>query len=233
MRAVDNYGDDMTPDAPQMEDTPMASEQTRTGLENELSLAVGELQTALQQAADASATIKTLLPKVGAIGALFDELDAVIRSGRQQIGQAGDAAPAVYSRPTLVVPGAPAQPVPQPFSLGNPPSTTVEPEASAAIERETPESVKRAEAQGLKCFRLEFESSPGPLDLRTVDDAVSEHPSVRDVALLDYDGRKATLKVWIESSASPSDVQSSLIERSSQLFASGNDVTIVALEDAA
>jgi len=211
----------------------MASEQTRTGLENELSLAVGELQAALQQAADASAAIKTLLPKVGAIGSLFDELDAVIRSGRQQIGQAGDAAPAVYSRPTLVVPSAPAQLVPQPFSLETPPSTTVEPETSAAIERETPESVKRAEAQGLKCFRLEFESSPGPLDLRTVDDAVSEHPSVRDVALLDYDGRKATLKVWIESSASPSDVQSSLIERSSQLFAAGNDVTIVALEDAA
>ena len=224
----------------------MASEQTRTGLEDEISVAVGELQAALQQAADASAAIKALLPKVGAIGSLFDELDAVIRSGRQQIGQAGGGAPASYSRPTLVVPSAPARPAPQPFvaSEGAPqpeivveqPSATAEAETNTIIEsiaRETAESVKRAEAQGLKCFRLEFESSPGPLDLRTVDDAVSEHPSVRDVALLDYDGRKATLKVWIESSASPSDVQSSLIERSSQLFTAGNDVTIVALEDAA
>ena len=211
----------------------MASDETRTGLENELSAAVGELQIALQQAADASAVIKTLLPKVGAIGSLFDELDAVIRSGRQQIGQAGDTTPTSYTRPTLVVPSVSVQPV----SQSQPEIAAIQPPASIAsettIERETPESVKRAEAQGLKCFRLEFESTPGPLDLRTVDDAVSEHPSVRDVALLDYDGRKATLKVWIEGSASPSDVQTSLVERSSQLFAAGNDVTIVALEDAA
>ncbi len=66
-----------------------------------------------------------------------------------------------------------------------------------------------------------------------MDDAVSEHPAVRDVALLDYDGRKATLKVWIDGSASSSDVQSTLVERSAQLFGAGNDVTIVALEDAA
>ena len=222
----------------------MASDATRTGLEHELSAAVGELQIALQQAADASATIKTLLPKVGAINSLFDELDAVIRSGRQQIAQADDTAPASYSRPTLVVPSVSARPAPQPFgateSTPQPeivaikPPVAIEPETTgSSIERETPESVKRAEAQGLKCFRLEFESNPGPLDLRTVDDAVSEHPSVRDVALLDYDGRKATLKVWIEGNASPSDVQSSLVERSSQLFAAGNDVTIIALEDAA
>jgi hypothetical protein len=82
-------------------------------------------------------------------------------------------------------------------------------------------------------FRLEFESRPGPLDLRTVDDAVSEHPAVRDVALLDYDGRKATLKVWIESGASPADVQRSLTDRASTLFDNSNDITIIALEDVA
>jgi hypothetical protein len=222
----------------------MAIDQSRTGLENELSQALGELQTALGQASTATATIQSILPKIGAIGSLFDELDAVIRSGRQQIGsQAGDT-PTTYTRPTLVVPSAP-QPAPQPFIAPEPqpepafatsaPAATIEPSttASGGIERETPESVKRAEAQGLVCFRLEFESRPGPLDLRTVDDAVSEHPAVRDVALLDYDGRKATLKVWIDGSASPSDVQSTLVERSSQLFAAGNDVTIVALEDVA
>jgi hypothetical protein len=126
--------------------------------------------------------------------------------------------------------------VEQPTPQWAPEATPQQPVASTperTIEPETPESVKRAEAAGLTCFRLEFESRPGPLDLRTVDDAVSEHPAVRDVALLDYDGRKATLKVWIDGSAKPADVQSTLIARSSQLFAPGNDVTIVALEDVA
>jgi hypothetical protein len=222
----------------------MAIDESRIGLETDLSQALGELQTALAQATNASTTIQSLLPKIGAIGSLFDELDSVIRNGRQQIGSQATEAPATYPRPTLVVPSAPWPP-PQPFTapeitpepaiVSVAPTATAEPTASASggIERETPESVQRAEAQGLVCFRLEFESRPGPLDLRTVDDAVSEHPAVRDVALLDYDGRKATLKVWIDGSASPSDVQSTLVERSSQLFAAGNDVTIVALEDVA
>jgi hypothetical protein len=199
----------------------MASDDIRIGLESELSKAVEDLHTALQRAADATASIKALLPKVGAIGSLFDELDAVIRSGRQQIGPVTGAQPAAYTRPTLVAPSAAT------------PESAEATAATAIIEPETPESTRRAEALGLTCFRLEFESRPGPLDLRTVDDAVSEHPAVRDVALLDYDGRKATLKVWIDGSASSSDVQSTLVERSSQLFGAGNDVTIVALEDAA
>jgi len=228
----------------------MASDETRTGLESELSHAIDELQAALQHAAGATASIKALLPKVGAIGSLFDELDSVIRSGRQQIGPVTGDPPTAYTRPTLVAPTAASRPTPQPFVAPEPewvsdpattaiigqPKTPESAEAASAvviIEPETPESTQRAEAQGLTCFRLEFESRPGPLDLRTVDDAVSEHPAVRDVALLDYDGRKATLKVWIDGSASASDVQSALVDRSSQLFAPGNDVTIVALEDVA
>jgi len=205
----------------------MASETTRTGLEGELSQAIDELHAALQHATDATASIRALLPKVGSISHMFDELDAVIGSGRQQIGETASTASPAYSRPTLVVPNAPS---PAAANAGEWPAASA---PGRTITPETPESVKRAEAAGLTCFRLEFESSPGPLDLRTVDDAVSEHPAVRDVALLDYDGRKATLKVWIDGTAKPADVQSTLIERSPQLFAAGNDVTIVALEDVA
>lgn len=200
----------------------MASE-TRTGLEGELSQAIDELHAALQHATDATASIRALLPKVGSIGRMFDELDAVIQSGRQQIGEGAASGTSTYPRPTLV------QSTSAPTDSAPPTTAPVE----RTISQETPESVKRAEAAGLTCFRLEFESRPGPLDLRTVDDAVSEHPAVRDVALLDYDGRKATLKVWIDGSAKPAEVQSSLIERSPQLFNAGNDVTIVALEDVA
>jgi hypothetical protein len=90
-----------------------------------------------------------------------------------------------------------------------------------------------ADDAGVTCFRLEFESKPGPLDLRKVDDAVGEHPAVRDVALLDYDGRRATLKVWIAATSTPADVQNALRRRTAELFAPGHDITIIALEDVA
>lgn len=47
---------------------------------------------------------------------------------------------------------------------------------------------------------IEVERRDGPLDLRAVDRPVSGHPSVADVALLDYDGRRARFKVWTRSS---------------------------------
>lgn len=43
---------------------------------------------------------------------------------------------------------------------------------------------------------VEVERSDGPLDLRAVDRPVSGHPGVADVALLDYDGRRARFKIW-------------------------------------
>lgn len=196
------------------------------GLARDLTNAIDDLQTALQSASDATAAIRSLVPRVAANGSLFDELEAVIRAGREQIGAPSTpaVAPAVYSRPTLVVPSAAPQRAPQPWAPAEAPTAADTPVPSANIDSGT---------EALTCFRLEFESTPGPLDLRTVDDAVSEHPDVRDVALLDYDGRKATLKVWIVATAQPSQVQESLTERASQLFGASNEVSVVALEDVA
>lgn len=183
---------------------------------------------ATAHAAEAATRVQTLIPRVGSISALFAELDNVIRTGREQIGATAPT-PAytgptpVYTGPTLVVDnGAPAE-----SEAADAPTESPAPEAPALPAFEP------ANSAALTSFRLEFESNPGPLDLRTVDDAVSEHPAVRDVALLDYDGRKATLKVWIEPSATPADIQAALVEKSPQLFSNGNDVTIVALEDVA
>lgn len=64
----------------------MAMDQPRTELETELREAVEDLHAALERAADATGSIKALLPRVGTIGGLLDELDAVVRSGRRQIG---------------------------------------------------------------------------------------------------------------------------------------------------
>jgi hypothetical protein len=213
----------------------MTTQTTQNPLAQELQQAIDELQASLQRAAEAASNLRGLLPRVTALDALFDEVQTVIQQGRSGLlGQgAGAVTQQAYTRPTLVVPDQ--TPTPQPVADWSP-----APAASAdwnASPSQTPEQTApiatNSPPEELTCIRLEFEASPGPLDLRAVDEAVGEHPDVRDVALLDYDGRKATLKVWIVSTASPSDVQRSLTERSQGAFAEGNQVTIVALEDAA
>ena len=225
----------------------MSTNDRPTGIDRELAWALDDLHAALQRATEATAIIKGLVPRLAATGSLFDEIEALVRAGRQHIGvgdPAGESATNV-TRPTLVVPSYTA-PRPAPVlqasasfttpevgSDGGAPVLEAPPPAETVAPAGTPQDATPAAPENLHCFRLEFESQPGPLDLRTVDDAVSEHPAVRDVALLDYDGHRATLKVWIISDASPSDVQDSLKARATSLFAPDQDVTIVALEDAA
>ena len=129
--------------------------------------------------------------------------------------------------PTAVLrPAAPASAVePDPIQAageapGNPPEDAIA-------------SARSPEAGATTCFRIEFESAASPLDLRTVDDAISAHPAVRDVALLDYDGRRAALKVWITPDTTPAEVQSDLQQRAPQLFTPRDEISIVALEDVA
>jgi hypothetical protein len=197
----------------------MPSDTRTQGLEQELNTAIEDLRSALQRATDAAGELQRLVPRVTQIGSLFDEIASVISTGRQQLGISG--APGTYARPTLVVPETAAA------SKSDDPWTQLSDTFNTTTEPTKPSSAS------LVSFRLEFESKPGPLDLRAVDDAVSEHPSVRDVALLDYDGRKATLKVWIEDSATPAGVHASLSEKAATLFGPDNEVTVTAHEDAA
>ncbi|TAK59739.1 MAG: hypothetical protein EPO22_09845 [Dehalococcoidia bacterium] len=223
----------------------MSTNDRPTGIDRELTWALDELHAALQRATEATATIKGLVPRLAATGSLFDEIEALVRAGRQHIGVGDASAEAGVTRPTLVVPSAPRPaPVLQPSGSFTTPEggsdswapvldTPAPAPAETSPEEEPVQEEAAAPSVELHCFRLEFESQPGPLDLRTVDDAVSEHPAVRDVALLDYDGHRATLKVWISPDASPSDVQDALKARAASLFSAEQDVTIVALEDAA
>jgi len=194
----------------------MPNNDTTAALAQDLAEAIDDLQAALLRASDAASRIKGLVPRVSAVNALLDEIESVIQSGRREIGSAPSAP---FTRPTLVA--TPPQPERQPDD---------QPGAAAG---DAPEEPRPQASADITCFRLEFQSNGGPLDLRAVDDAVSEHPAVRDVALIDYDGRNATLKVWIVNTVSPAEVQQALSERASQIFADGSDVTIVALEDAA
>src|SRR5512141_221828 len=91
----------------------MTTNDRPTGIERELSWALDELHAALQRASEATATIKGLVPRLAATGSLFDEIEALVRAGRQHIGT-GEGGGGV-TRPTLVVPSSPrTAPVLQP-----------------------------------------------------------------------------------------------------------------------
>jgi hypothetical protein len=215
----------------------------RPGLARDLAAAAEELDAALRRAQDAAQKLAALAPRVEAITAGFAQLETLVETARG--GFAGAEKPVHddapwYSRPTLVIPGAqpPASPrAPLPPIDDTTASSRIA--ASAFVPREEPEpsSVDAAPGlaqQALTSFRIEFESSIGPLDLRRVDEAVSDHPAVRDVALLDYDGRKATLKVWITRDATPAEIERALIDNASQLFAdAAHHISIAALDEVA
>lgn len=207
-------------------------------LSRELNDALRELEEALERAGSASARIQSLLPNVSRMSAVFDELEAILDAAKHN----GTGATPPRPRPTLVVPAAapkrtrraqpavevamvPAAPRSDEWSVEEP---TVAPQPVAAA---TP-TADAAANEPLITFRLELEGNPGPLDLRAVDEAVNQHPFVRDVALLDYDGRRATLKVWVSATTTAAEVQESLTARASQM-ANGGEVSIVALEDVA
>jgi hypothetical protein len=226
----------------------------------ELNAAVADLQDALQRAADATARIKGGLPHLTRISSVFGELESIIAAGRREGSAPATpiAPPAARTRPALLAPDAPVRAVrpaepterietaPQPDPIIAPPSpangasaewqTDVQPAPVASPQPDAePAIVPAAQVanEPTTTFRLEFQSSPGPLDLRAVDDAVSQHPAVRDVALIDYDGRRATLKVWIVATTTPAEVQETLAARTAQMASNGSEISIVALEDAA
>ena len=178
--------------------------------------ALADLKAALARASDATARLKSLMPEVTSAGTVLDQIAALVAGG--------------------------AHSAPRPIAATPPPQLGVAPES-----HDEPEQPRVVEADGIgaeiadaapndiatTCFRIEFENTASPLDLRTVDDAISAHPAVRDVALLDYDGRRAALKVWITSDATPAEVQSDLQQRAPQLFTPRDEISIVALEDVA
>lgn len=221
----------------------MARDGDTNELERDLTAAIDDLQEALERAGQATQALRALAPRLAAAGGVLREIEALVQAGRQQLRDE-PAQPAAYTRPTLVVPSQPAQqtpvldpatPEPSGPSLEEQrpvwPSQPEEPRPPE--QQESPEPAPERPETPQISFRLTFESDPGPLDLRAVDEAVSEHPAVRDVALLDYDGRRATLKVWIAADASPAEIQDSLRQRDTARFGHGQQVTIVALEDAA
>jgi len=205
------------------------TERAHMSLAADLERTLARMEGALAEAAAAAAALRELAPRITGIDSLLRQLEAALSgtAGTETPG-AAPLQPASYSRPTLVVPGTHG------LGLNGMPSQQPAPGvavASPVLPELAPAPNGAAEAS--TSFKMVFESDGEPLDLRAVDDALTAHPAVRDVALLDYDGRRATLKVWISASASLEDVQRTLREQTSLRCSPAARVTIVALGDVA
>jgi hypothetical protein len=233
----------------------MPATQQPTPIEQQLTQALDDLAAALKRASDAAATIRSIAPRIAATGSVLHEIEALLHAGRTEAGSSAGQLPTqteTYTRPTLVAPAAAvarprslakrkpeaaAEPVEQTSANGHQPHAGLVEQADSTrvgTAGEAPAAFPSAvDDPGVSCFRLEFESVGGPLDLRAIDDAVTQHLAVRDVALLDYDGRRAMLKVWITAASSPAEIQSDLKERMPDFVAPGSDVRVIALEDVA
>ena len=183
-------------------------------VEGELDSALATLESALATAGGAVAAIRGALPQVAALAAGVGEMEAAMARVRQQLGASLGAPPL---RPVEPQDAPAAQPQDTPVASPEP----VEPPPSVEEDQ--------AEAAGgrvSRCLRLDVSTRAGSLDLKAVDGSVNENSAVVDVALLDYDGRHATLKIWIEASADPNAVREALLESLQRHLADDEDAEV-------
>jgi len=106
--------------------------------------------------------------------------------------------------------------------------------AAPAAEPAVAPAETAPEARVSSCLRLTVQSTSGSLDLKAVDGAVNENPDVVDVALLDYDGRQATLKLWVNPEADANVVREALVESlKGQLGEDGRAEAFIDVDEAA
>lgn len=178
--------------------TDPGTHEASTSLVAEFAGAVEALEAALAEAMRNAADLKTVLPRVAALERVLTELEATMARAREQVtspaapGDASEApGPSLWSVPAAEPPEAPAEAGPPPPTEETPPEPT--------------ETDRRS-------FVLEVTAGEGSLELKDVDRSVSENPGVADVALLDFDGRKACLKIWVKQEADLDQVQAALTE---------------------
>ena len=158
----------------------------RTVLISEMETALTRLESALVEASRSITTIRTCIPQISALVEVVNTMESAMSFARQRLG----AGPTAETTPLWAMPQQPAvQPSPEPESVGT--------------ESATPSQY---------CLRLRVGSKVGSLDLKAVDTAVNEQAAVRDVALIDYDGRQATLRVWVTGTEGPESVRNMLYQ---------------------
>ncbi len=187
--------------------------QASIGLHNELDGALRALESALAEAARAVSVVRGLLPRIAALSEAVGDLESAMNRARQRI--AGE--PGAQPQPTLSAVPPSRPPVDFPAASAEP-----EPPAEEATESERPPAAGKPS----HCLRLDVNSKGGSLELKAVDEAVNENQSVIDVALLEYDGRNATLRVWIDSTADPEEVRAALLDSLERKLAGHQDAEV-------
>jgi hypothetical protein len=148
------------------------------------------LESSLTAAGSAGGALRASLSKVAVLARTVDEIEAVLANARHQLA-----------------------PLPPPSAFSQDAAGS-----DPAPEIATPTSAAEASPESY-CLLLELTMRRGTLDLKTVDSAVNEHDAVVDVALLDYDGNRASLQVWVDPAADPGVVREALLESLDERFA--------------
>ncbi|MCI0776608.1 MAG: hypothetical protein J4N95_00380 [Chloroflexi bacterium] len=187
-----------------------------SGLKIELDQALSTLDLALLEAGRSVAVVRNHMAQVVELAERSREMEAAMSRAREQLAvsfEDGAAVPPLRAVPAIGPVEAIDAPVMEPDAQLDEDSGEADPvEAEDPKPEETyPIQAPDPSAKTSRCLRLAVSSKSGNLDLKEVDSSVNENPSVIDVALLDYDGRQATLKLWINDAADPDGVRDALL----------------------
>jgi hypothetical protein len=177
---------------------------------------LGSLDSALTDAVRAVSAIRAFVPQISALAQVVVTIESAVTQARQNMDVVPTAAP-VHA---FVPPAPVAAPMAPPAAL-----RTVDPTPQVETTPE-PQETRKAPTAASECLRLQVTKTNGTLDLKTVDNAVNEHPEIVDLALLDYDGRQATLKVWVSGSIDRQALQDALTEDLLKRVGDGAEVKI-------
>ncbi len=186
-----------------------ANDSSTTGIAQEMDDALATLDTALLQAGLSVAIIRRNLPQFAALDRVVREMEAAMARARRQLDTSWDSAE--EKTPLRSVPLTATETPESPESTQNSLDSHAEESNGTAADDSEPAPAQEPGLSTTRCLWLTVASKIGSLDLKAVDWSVNENPSVLDVALLDYDGRQATLKLWVNDSADPEGVREALV----------------------
>ena len=184
-------------------------------LASDLTAALTTLDSALAEAGRAAAVIRSNVAQIVGLAEAVHEIEAAMARARQSLSMPTEAVPQEAAPEPAADGATPPESIAAPAaSIAAPAEPIAAPAESIAAPAEsiaTPAEPER-NAPVSRCLRVDVSSRAGSLDLKAVDGSMSENPAVVDVALLDYDGRQAKLKLWIHASADANEVREELLE---------------------
>lgn len=186
-----------------------------SSIKTELDQALSTLDLALLEAGRSVATVRGHMAQVVELAERSREMESAMSRAREQLTvsfENGGVTPPLRALPSIEPVDEVGAPVMEPEPQFDQHADKVNAVLDKQFVREETSSVPAPSpsAETSRCLRLAVSSKSGNLDLKEVDSSVNENPSVIDVALLDYDGRQATLKLWINEAADPNGVRDAL-----------------------